>query len=195
MTSRWTWSRGRDKAAQTAAKDRYNRKAYDQVKISVRKGGRDVIHELAAAAGLSVAEYIRHCIIADAKQRGIDHEERHSTVEYVVAHGISSTVEGERVLIGSHHFIIEDEQCTPPDERIFRHLPKEYSHLYLAIGGEVAAVICIEDPLRKEAADVISKLHEYGISKVVMMTGDNERTARAVAEKVGIDECRGTSRR
>ena len=131
---------------------------------------------------------IANAVVAAAAERGLEHEEFHSKVEYVVAHGISSMVEGERVLIGSHHFIIEDEGCTPPDERIFRHLPKEYSHLYLAIGGEVAAVICIEDPLRDEAADVVNKLHECGISRVVMMTGDNERTAKAVAEKVGVNE-------
>lgn len=131
---------------------------------------------------------IANAVVAEAESRGLIHEEFHSKVEYVVAHGISSMVEGERVLIGSHHFIIEDECCTEPDDERYRHLPAEYSHLYLAIGGEVAAVICIEDPLREEAADVIRQLHEQGISRVVMMTGDNERTARAVAKKVGVDE-------
>ncbi len=115
--------------------------------------------------------------------------ERHSKVEYVVAHGISSMIDGERVVIGSHHFVVEDEACKIPDERIFRHLPKEYSHLYLAIGGEIAAVICIEDPLRDEAKAVIDTLHALGIPNIVMMTGDNERTARSVAEKVGVDLC------
>ena len=153
-------------------------------------GGRDEAEMLRLAACLEehYPHSIANAVVAAAAERGLEHEEFHSKVEYVVAHGISSMVEGERVLIGSHHFIIEDECCTPPDERIFRHLPKEYSHLYLAIGGEVAAVICIEDPLRDEASDVVKKLHESGISRVVMMTGDNERTARAVAEKVGIDE-------
>jgi heavy metal translocating P-type ATPase len=153
-------------------------------------GDRDEDEMLRMAACLEehYPHSIANAVVAEAEKRELIHEEFHSKVEYVVAHGISSMVEGERVLIGSHHFIIEDEQCTPPDERVFRHLPKEYSHLYLAIGGEVAAVICIEDPLRKEAADVIEKLHEYGISRVVMMTGDNERTAKAVAEKVGVDE-------
>lgn len=153
-------------------------------------GDRDEDEMLRMAACLEehYPHSIANAVVAEAEKRGLIHEEFHSKVEYVVAHGISSMVEGERVLIGSHHFIIEDEQCTPPDERVFRHLPKEYSHLYLAIGGEVAAVICIEDPLREEAADVIEKLHEYGISRVVMMTGDNERTAKAVAEKVGVDE-------
>jgi len=155
-------------------------------------GGRDSDEMLRLAACLEehYPHSIANAVVAEAEKKGLVHEEFHSKVEYVVAHGISSTVDGERVLIGSHHFIIEDEKCAPPDERIFRHLPKEYSHLYLAIGGEVAAVICIEDPLRAEAADVIKKLHESGISRVVMMTGDNERTAKAVAEKVGVDEYR-----
>lgn len=148
----------------------------------------DEMLRLAACLEEHYPHSIANAVVAEAEKRGLIHEEFHSKVEYVVAHGISSMVEGERVLIGSHHFIIEDEQCTPPDERVFRHLPKEYSHFYLAIGGEVAAVICIEDPLREEAADVVKKLHEYGISRVVMMTGDNERTAKAVAEKVGVDE-------
>ena len=153
-------------------------------------GGRDEAEMLRLAACLEehYPHSIANAVVAAAAERGLEHAEFHSKVEYVVAHGISSMVEGERVLIGSHHFIIEDEGCTTPDERIFRHLPMEYSHLYLAIGGEVAAVICIEDPLREEAADVVQKLHEYGISRVVMMTGDNERTAKAVAEKVGVDE-------
>ncbi len=153
-------------------------------------GGRDEYEMLRLAACLEehYPHSIANAVVAAAAEKGLVHEEFHSKVEYVVAHGISSMVENERVLIGSYHFIIEDEGCTPPDERIFRHLPKEYSHLYLAIGGEVAAVICIEDPLREEAADVVKKLHGYGISRVVMMTGDNERTAKAVAEKVGVDE-------
>ena len=153
-------------------------------------GGRDEAEMLRLAACLEehYPHSIANAVVADAAKKGLEHEEFHSKVEYVVAHGISSTVNGERVLIGSHHFIIEDEQCLEPDDERYRELPAEYSHLYLAIGGEVAAVICIEDPLREEAADVIQKLHEYGISRVVMMTGDNERTARAVAEKVGVDE-------
>ena len=148
----------------------------------------DEILRLAACLEEHYPHSIANAVVAEAERKGLVHEEFHSKVEYVVAHGISSMVEGERVLIGSHHFIIEDEQCAEPDDERYRELPAEYSHLYLAIGGEVAAVICIEDPLREEAADVIEKLHEYGISRVVMMTGDNERTARAVAEKVGVDE-------
>lgn len=153
-------------------------------------GGRDEDEMLRLAACLEehYPHSIANAVVAAAAEKGLEHEEFHSKVEYVVAHGISSTVDGEKVLIGSHHFIIEDEGCIEPDDRRYRELPAEYSHLYLAIGGEVAAVICIEDPLREEAADVIARLHEYGISKVVMMTGDNERTAKSVAEKVSVDE-------
>ncbi|HAJ98323.1 MAG TPA: heavy metal translocating P-type ATPase [Ruminococcus sp.] len=130
---------------------------------------------------------IANAVVKEAFDRGLIHEERHSKVEYVVAHGISSSVDGEKVVIGSYHFVIEDEKCQIPDERIFRHLPKQYSHLYLAIGGKVSAVICIHDPLREEAHEVIEKLHKCGLSNIVMMTGDNERTAKAIAEQVGVD--------
>ena len=153
-------------------------------------GGRDENEMLRLAACLEehYPHSIANAVVADAESKGLVHEEFHSKVEYVVAHGISSTVNGEKVIIGSHHFVVEDEKCIEPNDERYRELPAEYSHLYLAIGGEIATVICIEDPLRQESADVIAKLHEYGISKVVMMTGDNECTARAVAEKVGIDE-------
>ena len=163
-----------------------------QVAEIITFGGRDENEMLRLAACLEehYPHSIANAVVAEAADRGLLHEERHSKVEYVVAHGISSSVDGEKVVIGSHHFVIEDEGCKVPDERIFRHLPKQYSHLYLAIGGEVAAVICIEDPLRKEAAEVITRLHEVGFSNVIMMTGDNERTAKAVAEKVGVDEYR-----
>ncbi|MBQ9695381.1 MAG: heavy metal translocating P-type ATPase, partial [Oscillospiraceae bacterium] len=130
---------------------------------------------------------IANAVVEEAAARGLLHEERHSKVEYVVAHGIASSIEGQRVVIGSHHFVIEEEGCSVPDDRIFRHLPKQYSHLYLAIGGRVAAVICIEDPLRQEAPDVVAQLHAMGL-QTVMMTGDNERTARRVAETVGVGE-------
>ncbi len=133
---------------------------------------------------------IANAVVEEARKQGLRHEERHSKVEYVVAHGISSIVEGEKVLIGSYHFIFEDEHCVVPasEEERFAALPDEYSHLYLAISGELAAVICIEDPLREEAKEVIERLHAQGLSKIVMMTGDSERTARAVAAKVGVDE-------
>ena len=152
-------------------------------------GGRDEAEMLRLAACLEehYPHSIANAVVAEAARRGLLHEERHSKVEYVVAHGISSMIDGERVVIGSHHFVVEDEACKLPDERIFRHLPKEYSHLYLGIGGEIAAVICIEDPLRDESKTVIDALHGMGLSRIVMMTGDNERTAKSVAEKVGVD--------
>lgn len=129
-------------------------------------------------------------LFEEAKKRGLNHEEYHSKVEYVVAHGISSTVEDKKVVIGSYHFVFEDEGCTiPPDEKDkFSSLSEEYSHLYLAVSGVLRAVICIYDPLRAEARDIIDSLHDLGISKVVMMTGDNRKTAAAVAKTVGVDE-------
>ena len=128
-------------------------------------------------------------VVDAAKERKLDHEEMHSKVEYIVAHGISTTIEGKKVIIGSSHFVFEDEKCTIPEgmEEQFKNLPNEYSHLYLAIEGSLAAVICIEDPLR-EAPAVVKALKKAGFTKVVMMTGDSERTAKAVAAKVGVDE-------
>ena len=128
-------------------------------------------------------------VVAEAARRELHHEERHSRVEYIVAHGISSSVDGQKVVIGSHHFVFEDEHCSVPagDEEKFASLPEQYSHLYLAVSGVLAAVICIEDPLRPEARDVIRGLHELGVEHLVMMTGDNEKTARAVAAAVGVD--------
>lgn len=129
-----------------------------------------------------------NAVVDEAQRRGLIHEERHSKVEYIVAHGIASMVTGDKVVIGSRHFVLEDEGVAVPDDADIDALPAEYSHLYLAIGGRLAAVICIEDPLRAEAADVVKKLHVLGITKVCMMTGDNERTARAIADSVGVDE-------
>ena len=131
-----------------------------------------------------------NAVVEAAKERGLSHEEYHSQVQYIVAHGISSMVEGKKVIIGSSHFVFEDEGCHLPtgDEEKFRSLPAAYSHLYLCIAGELAAVICIHDPLRKEAADAVRALHACGIGKVVMMTGDNRKTAEAVAAQVGVDE-------
>ena len=131
-----------------------------------------------------------NAVVETAKERGLSHEEYHSQVQYIVAHGISSMVEGKKVIIGSSHFVFEDEGCHVPagDEEKFRSLPAAYSHLYLCIAGELAAVICIYDPLRKEAADAVRALHACGIGKVVMMTGDNRKTAEAVAAQVGVDE-------
>lgn len=135
---------------------------------------------------------LANAVVEEAAKRGLNHEEYHSNVEYVVAHGISSTVEGRKVVIGSYHFVFEDEGCTvPEDERDkFDGISDEYSHLYLAVSGVLRAVICIADPLRPEAAAVVSALHKAGINKVVMMTGDNEKTAAAVARAVGVDEYR-----
>ena len=129
-------------------------------------------------------------VVQAAQELGITHEERHSKVEYIVAHGISSVVDGSKVIIGSYHFVFEDERCAVPEgmQEKFDSLPAEYSHLYLAIEGKLAAVICIEDPLREEAAGVVASLKEAGFCKVVMMTGDSERTAASIAEKVGVDE-------
>ena len=130
-----------------------------------------------------------NAVVEEARVRGLSHEEYHSQVQYVVAHGISSMVEGRSVLIGSAHFVFEDEGCRVPEgeQEKFDSLPEAYSHLYLCIAGELAAVICIFDPLRREARAAVQALHECGISKVVMMTGDNRKTAEAVARQVGVD--------
>ena len=129
-------------------------------------------------------------VVDAAKEKHLDHEEMHSKVEYIVAHGISTTIEGKKAVIGSYHFVFEDENSAIPDgmEEKFRHLSAEYSHLYLAIEGVLAAVICIEDPLRPEAAEIVRQLKKAGLKKIVMMTGDSERTAKAIAKKVGVDE-------
>ena len=129
-------------------------------------------------------------VVNEAVKRGLVHKEMHSRVDYIVAHGIATYVGDERVVIGSYHFVFEDEGCRIPEDKrtVFDSLPVEYSHLYLAIGGSLAAVICIEDPLRDEADAVIAALHRQGITKIVMMTGDSERTAAAVAGRVGVDE-------
>ena len=155
-------------------------------------GGRDESEMLRLAACLE--EHYPHsmanAVVEEAKRRGLTHEEYHSQVQYVVAHGISSMVEGKKVLIGSAHFVFEDEGCSVPEgeEEKFRSLPAEYSHLYLCIAGELAAVVCIYDPLRREAKAAVQALHACGIDKVVMMTGDNRRTAESVAAEVGVDE-------
>ena len=133
-----------------------------------------------------------NAVVEEAKRRGLRHEEYHSKVEYLVAHGIASTVDGERVLIGSAHFVFEDEGCVIPEgerER-FDALPPEYSHLYLAVGGQLAAVICISDPLREEAKEALSALRTLGITSTVMLTGDSYRTAAAIAAQVGVDDFR-----
>ena len=154
-------------------------------------GGRNADDVLRIAACLE--EHYPHsmanAVVQAAAQKGINHEEMHSEVQYVVAHGIASSVAGEKVVIGSQHFVFEDEGCYIPTSESdkFDALPPEYSHLYLAIGGELAGVICIADPLREEAADVLKALRGLGIRKAVMMTGDNDRTASVIAKQVGVD--------
>ena len=154
--------------------------------------GRDENEMLRLAACLE--EHYPHsmakAVVAEANRRDLHHEERHSKVEYVVAHGISSTVDGEQVVIGSYHFVFQDEGCVIPagEQDKFDALPDEYSHLYLAIAGTLAAVICIEDPLREETSAVLTSLRKLGVQKLVMMTGDNERTAKTVASSIGVDE-------
>ena len=167
-------------------------RAQPKVAQVVTFGGREENEMLRLAACLE--EHYPHsmakAVTAEASRRGLRHEERHSRVEYLVAHGISSSVDGEKVVIGSHHFVFEDERCVIPagDEARFDALPEQYSHLYLAISGVLAAVICVEDPLRAEAREVIEGLRALGVSKLVMMTGDSDKTARAAAAAVGVDE-------
>ena len=131
-----------------------------------------------------------NAVVKAARERGVTHDEMHSEVEYVVAHGISSRINGRKTVIGSQHFVFEDEGCAVPEggQAAFDALPAELSHLYLAVGGELAGVICVADPLREEAAQTLRQLRELGVSKLVMMTGDNERTAAAIAKQVGVDQ-------
>lgn len=157
-------------------------------------GGRQEEEMLRLAACLEehFPHSVANAVVEEAKQQGLTHDEFHSKVEYLVAHGIASTVNGERVLIGSAHFVFEDEGCVVPEEDQvqFDALPSEFSHLYLAIGGRLAAVICISDPMREEAAAVLSQLRNMGIKKTVMLTGDSHRTAAAIAAQLGVDEFR-----
>ena len=144
---------------------------------------------LAACLEEHFPQSMANAVVEEAKRRGLRHEEYHSKVEYLVAHGIASTVDGERVLIGSAHFVFEDEGCVIPEgeQERFDALPPEYSHLYLAVGGQLAAVICISDPLREEAEEVLSALRTLGITSTVMLTGDSYRTAAAIAAQMGVD--------
>lgn len=152
----------------------------------------DDMLRLAACLEEHYPHSLANAVVEEAKRRDLRHEEYHSSVEYIVAHGISSMVEDRKVVIGSYHFIFEDEGCVVPagEEEKFESLPPEYSHLYLAVSGVLAAVICIYDPLRAEAKAAVKALHDLGITKVVMMTGDNEKTAASVAAAVGVDEYR-----
>lgn len=149
----------------------------------------DELLRLAACMEEHFPHSMAKAVVNAAKAKKLDHEEVHSKVEYIVAHGISTNIEGKKAIIGSHHFVFEDEGCKLPEgtEELFASLPEEYSHLYLAIEQELAAVICIEDPLREEAEEALRLLKQAGLSKLVMMTGDSERTARAIAARIGVD--------
>ena len=150
----------------------------------------DELLRLAACLEEHFPHSMAKAVVQAATEKHLQHEEMHSKVEYMVAHGISSTVDGKRVVIGSYHFVFEDEKCVIPEEKKaqFDALPEEYSHLYLAINNRLSAVICIEDPLRDEAKQVVKALRKAGLSKIVMMTGDSDRTASAIARHVGVDE-------
>ncbi len=150
----------------------------------------DEMLRLAACLEEHFPHSMANAVVRAARERGLDHEEMHSEVEYLVAHGIASTVGGQRVTIGSYHFVFEDEGAVLPEgeESLFAALPDTCSHLYMAIGGTLAAVICVFDPLREEAAAVVHALRDLGVKRTVMLTGDSGRTAAAIAEKVGVDE-------
>ena len=152
--------------------------------------GKEELLRIAACLEEHFPHSMAEDVVNEAVKRGLVHKEMHSRVDYIVAHGIATYVGDERVVIGSYHFVFEDEGCRIPEDKrtVFDSLPVEYSHLYLAIGGSLAAVICIEDPLRDEADGVVTALHRQGITKIVMMTGDSERTAAAIAGRVGVDE-------
>lgn len=158
--------------------------------VSFNEKTPDELLRIAACLEEHFPHSMAKAVVREAERKNLVHEELHSKVEYIVAHGISSTLEGKKVVIGSYHFVFEDEKAQIPAEKqeLFDHLSAEYSHLYMAIDGSLAAVICIEDPLRPEAAEVVKELKKTGITKVVMMTGDSDRIARTIAGRVGVDE-------
>ena len=158
--------------------------------VSFNGDSKENLLRLAACMEEHFPHSMAKAVMDAAKERGLTHEEMHSKVEYIVAHGISTMVDGRKAIIGSHHFVFEDEKCTIPvgKEELFRNLPEEYSHLYLGIEGKLAAVICIEDPLRPEAPEVVKALRKAGFTQSVMMTGDSDRTAKAIATRVGVDK-------
>lgn len=168
-------------------------KAHPTVKqvVSFCEESEDEMLRLAACLEEHFPHSMAKAVVQAAKDKNLIHEENHSKVEYIMAHGISSMIDGRKVVIGSYHFIFEDEACTIPEDKkaLFDSLPKQYSHLFMAMDHKLAAVICIEDPLREEAADIIEQLRKEGITKIVMMTGDSKRAARAIGEKLGLDEC------
>ena len=157
--------------------------------VSFNGMSEDELLRIAACLEEHFPHSMAKAVVSAAKTKHLDHEEMHSKVEYI-AHGISTQIEGKKAVIGSYHFVFEDEKVVIPEgmEEKFENLPEEYSHLYMAIEGKLAAVICIEDPLREEAVEVICELRKAGLSKIVMMTGDSERTAKAIAKRVGVDE-------
>ena len=158
--------------------------------VSFNGDSKENLLRLAACMEEHFPHSMAKAVMDAAKERGLTHEEMHSKVEYIVAHGISTMIDGRKAIIGSHHFVFEDEKCTIPvgKEELFRNLPEEYSHLYLGIEGKLAAVICIEDPLRPEAPEVVKALRKAGFTQIVMMTGDSDRTAKAIAARVGVDK-------
>ena len=158
--------------------------------VSFNGESTDELLRIAACLEEHFPHSMAKAVVDAATQKNLEHEEMHSKVEYIVAHGIASKINEKRAVIGSAHFVFEDEKCviSEGEQEKFDALPKEYSHLYLAIEGKLAAVICIEDPLREEASAVVQSLKRAGLSKVVMMTGDSERTAAAIAKRVGVDE-------
>ena len=158
--------------------------------VSFNGDSKENLLRLAACMEEHFPHSMAKAVMDAAKERGLTHEEMHSKVEYIVAHGISTMVDGRKAIIGSHHFVFEDEKCTIPagKEELFKNLPEEYSHLYLGIEGKLAAVICIEDPLRPEAPEVVKALRKAGFTQIVMMTGDSDRTAKAIATRVGVDK-------
>ena len=158
--------------------------------VSFNGDSKENLLRLAACMEEHFPHSMAKAVMDAAKERGLTHEEMHSKVEYIVAHGISTMVDGRKAIIGSHHFVFEDEKCTIPvgKEELFRNLPGEFSHLYLGIEGKLAAVSCIEDPLRPEAPEVVKALRKAGFTQIVMMTGDSDRTAKAIAARVGVDK-------
>lgn len=158
--------------------------------IPFSQSEKDDVLRLAACLEEHFPHSMANAVVRAAKERNLAHEEVHSEVEYIVAHGIASRVSGERVVIGSYHFVFEDEHCIIPadEQEKFDSLAPEYSHLYMAVSGQLVGVICIADPLRPEAASVLHQLHKLGIRNTVMMTGDSYRTAEAIAKQVGVDQ-------
>ena len=158
--------------------------------IPFNNSEKDDVLRLAACLEEHFPHSMANAVVRAAREQGLAHEEMHSEVEYIVAHGIASRVGGERVVIGSYHFVFEDEHCIVPadEQEKFDQMPAEYSHLYMAASGQLVGVICIADPLRPEAASVLRQLHKLGIRNTVMMTGDSYRTAEAIARQVGVDQ-------